>query len=418
VNDANNYADRIIELKKGEIISDKSRNPEFPDGIVLQNNTLIYPDGTTLNDNDIELLNANPAKKVIKKTDKFLSTKEPKGEGKKVKIENKNLTFGKETKLSGKFLKNKVFAIAASSIMVSAIMVIMALAQTIIAFDGGRIVADEMSKSDQTSLLLNKVVDDETKARLDGNYRVKIDDGDIQAFYDAGYKGKIYPVLGYTVGISKIGAAWGLSNSNFNGVYLAETFGTMIVDEEFLTEKFGDYEYAARVDQFVDCGVIIPDYVADSIIMLNSKYTGKTYEQLLGEYYFSRFTLSHCYINGIIDTGYKDRYKELCVKISEEKITGTSELYGDPDFQAFSNEIYASLGYCYTKNPDFVQDYMETTLSDFPPHYTLVFNDVIEYRTTHFPYVINSTTQKTFLNIHQAMDFQFFQKKHQSHKTI
>ena len=398
VNDANSYADRIIELKKGEIISDVSRNPEFPNEIVLQNDTLVYPDGMALSDGDINLINENLTRKMVKKTDKFLTTNEPKKEAKKVKIENKNLSFSKETLLSGKFLKNKMFAIAASSFMVAAIMVIMALAQTIIAFDGSRIIAGEMAKSNQSSLLLNKIVDEETQKRLPAQYPTVIDENDIQKFYDTGYNGDVYPVLSYTLYTAHIGTVWGLINQRFTGIYLAETFGTMIVDEDFFAKKFGDYKYAARVDKFQNCGIIIPDYVADSIIMLNNKYTGKTYDQLLGEYYFSHFSLAHCYINGIIDTGYKDRYKPLLDKIKDSKNVSASDLYDDPEFQAFLSEIYSSLGYCYTTNPDFVEDYKGTNLGDFPCHYSLVFNDVIEYRTAQYPYVINSTTQKTYLN--------------------
>ena len=397
VNDANNYADRIIELKKGQIISDKSRNPEFLDEVSLQNGELVYPQGLALSDNDIDFINNNLTK-FKKKTDKFLPTAEPKEEARKVKILNKKLSLGRELNLSGKFLKSKTLAISFSAFMVAVIMVIMALAQTIIAFDGGEIVAEEMGRSNQTSLLLNKVVDDETQKRLPAKYLAVTDENDIQQIYSTGYQGKVYPVLSYALYVSHIGTAWGLINQRFDGIYLSETFGTIIVDEDFFTEKFGDYRYAARVDNFKDCGIIIPDYVADSIIKLNSKYTGKTYDQLLGEYYFSRFSLSHCYINGIIDTGYKDRYQSLLNKIADHENMSASDLYDNPEFQAFLNEIYDSLGYCYTTNHDFIEDYKRTTLGEFPCHYTLVFNDIIEYRTTHFPYAINSTTQKTILN--------------------
>lgn len=403
VNDANAYADRIIELAKGKIISDKSKNPDFADEVMLNNGTLVYPNGLALSEKDVDLINNNKDANIVIKKDKFISTPENKSVAKKVKIENKNLSLGKELKLSGKFLKNKALAIAVSSFMVAVIMIIMALSQTIIAFNSNEIVASEMVKSQQTSLLMNKVVDEETKVKLAAQYCVMIGEGDIQAFYDAGYKGDIYPVLSYTLYISSIGTTWGITNTRFQGAYMAETFGTMVVDEEFLTEKFGEYEYAARVDKFLDFGVIIPDYVADSIIKLNSKYFDKTYDQLLGEYYFSAFTLSHCYINGIIDTGYKDRYKDLFEKLESDQAIDISEIYTDSDFQAFSNEIYASLGYCYTTNPDFASDFMNSHLASFPPHYTLVFNDIFEYNTRSYPYVINSTYLSSYLDTAHAL---------------
>ena len=62
INDANNYADRIIELKKGQIISDKTRNPDFLDEVSLQNGELIYPQGLALSDTDIDFINNNNSK--------------------------------------------------------------------------------------------------------------------------------------------------------------------------------------------------------------------------------------------------------------------------------------------------------------------------------------------------------------------
>ena len=240
VNDANAYADRIIELAKGKIISDKSRNPEFASEIVLKEDILIYPDGQSLSDKDIDLLNKNVHKKIIKRTDKFIESTENTGKATKIKIENKSLSPRRELSLSGKFLKNKTLAISLSAFMVSVIMVIMALAQTIVNFNGSHIIADEMSKMSQSSVLMNKVVDEQTRTQLDKTYPVKIGDSDIQSFYDAGYNGEIYPVYSHSLVLRNTGTYWGYNTNHFyNGVFMSETFGTMIVDEEFLERKFG-----------------------------------------------------------------------------------------------------------------------------------------------------------------------------------
>ena len=207
VNDANSYADRIIELKKGEIISDKSRNPDFADCVTLQDGMLVYPKDTYLIDGDIELMNNNKSAQIIKRRDKFVATPESKIKTTNIKIERKTLSLGKELGLSGRFLKNKSLVISLSAFMVAVIMTILALAQTIAAFDGGHIIADEMAKENQSSLLLNKVLDERAKAELDGNYRVEIGENDLQTLYDAGYGGKIYPVYNVTVNIT--------SHSNF-----------------------------------------------------------------------------------------------------------------------------------------------------------------------------------------------------------
>ena len=149
INDANKYADRIIELKAGVIVSDRTRNPDFVDHVSLRDNTLLYPEGTNLSDADIELINNTRGSnaQMVKRADKFISQKTEDIAGKTHKIENESLSIGREINLSLKFLKSKVLYIAFSSFMVAIIMVIMALSQTIIAFDANQVIVDEMKKA-------------------------------------------------------------------------------------------------------------------------------------------------------------------------------------------------------------------------------------------------------------------------------
>ena len=401
INDANNYADRIIELKKGRIISDKSRNPEFLDEVSLQNGELVYPQGLALSDNDIDFINNNLTK-FKKKTDKFLPTAEPKSEARKVKILNKNLSLGRELNLSGKFLKSKTLAIAFSAFMVAVIMVIMALAQTIIAFDGGKIVSDEMNKSNQSSLLLNKISSEDVQQMLDKKYNVAIENGDIQAFYDAGYNGNIYPLLSITVpSNSMVASDYGMGQTCFtHPPFMSCTFGTMVVDEEFLTKKFGDLEYVARVDNFMPYGLIITDYMADSILQLNTNYSSgnKTYYDILGDYSVALYRIPTVYINGIINTGYKDEYGELFERISNIPNIKASDLYKDDEFNSFLNEVYDKLGYSFTTNINFLEDYKNSHLSSKATHYTLNFNGLVDIQAYPHAYVMDSMYNLNYVN--------------------
>ena len=359
VNDANSYADRIIELKKGEIISDKSRNPDFADCVTLQDGMLVYPKDTYLSDGDIELMNNNKSAQIIKRRDKFVATPESKIKTTNIKIERKTLSLGRELGLSGRFLKNKSLVISLSAFMVAVIMTILALAQTIAAFDGGHIIADEMAKGNQESILMNKVLDDTTSKRVDGNFHIALDEADIQRFYDEGYNGSIYPVLNVTLPVTVYSSYCGKNASHFNGCYLNETFGTMIVDEAFLKRQFGEDIYAARLDEFEPHGIIITDYVADSIIETHSKYKGKTYEDLLGEINPSIWECVNFTVNGIINTGYKERHSGLFDKISNGEFANNSEMLEDELFIEFVNEAYKNLGYSYSINPNFANDYCE-----------------------------------------------------------
>lgn len=391
INDANNYADRIIELKKGRIISDKSRNPEFLDEVSLQNGELVYPQGLALSDNDIDFINNNLTK-FKKKTDKFLPTAEPKSEARKVKIPNKNLSLGRELNLSGKFLKSKTLAISFSAFMVAVIMVIMALAQTIIAFDGGEIIENEMDKMDETSLFMLNTVSSEEKELIGENaqdFYVDISDDEIQKFRDFGYDGDIYKVYNLFMpiknGSSNLSAGW--HNSFFSvSPYLKALTGVISVDEEFLVSKFGKVEYLAKLDEFHPGGIVITDYVADAIRSHNSKYINKSYDELLGKYLWGDMNLARGYINGIIKTGYKEEFKELFESFNNGEITSDTDLSKNEDYLRFCSEVYSTLGFGYSFEEDFEASYENNYPCDLLWHHKLYF-DNLEYVTIFSPQV-------------------------------
>lgn len=383
VNDANAYADRIIELSKGRIISDRTKNPDFSDKVTLSDGNLVYPKDTVLSDMDVDFINKSiqtkKARKIIKRNDKFIATPPMKNRKERIRIENKRLSLSRELSLSGKFLKNKTLAITLSAFMVAVIMVIMALAQTIIAFDAGEIISNEMSKSKQDSLLMSKTVDEEIQARLDDEYRVAIEEGDIQAFYDAGFEGEIYPILNVSLPIIEYSNYAGVSTSYFgNTMYIKETFGTMVVGEEFFENKFGGIHYLAQVEDLDPAGVIITDYVADSILALHPSYNNKSYNERLGK--FGKFGWSNkvIYINGIIETDYKERHASILERIENQEFDSISDMYQDEEFIALSNEIYEKLGFSYTLNPNFVEQYKESWATVFLYRQKIMVNDVLE----------------------------------------
>lgn len=374
--DTYKYADRIIKLSVGKIISDESRNPEYLDNISCVNNILYYPMDKTLNEEDINVINKKEFNKIIGKNDKYITTSINNNNERNIKIDKKNLSIKNIFKLCLTFLKSKIFRITASSFMISVIMVILSLAQTIITFDSNEIIKREMSKYNQNSLLLDKQMTDDQKSNSGGNYNVCIDDGDIQRFKDAGYNGDIYEVLSYSVPIaSSTNGAGMIYNYYQNGIYINETFGTIIVDEEFLNKKFGDFEYKVKLDKFHPLGVVITDYIADAILAINEKYLGKSYEDILGPYRYKAFTTDRIIINGIIETNYKERYNDLFMKFLSGETNKVSDLYENSDFNKFNSELYDSLGYSYSLNSNLLNDYVGNKDIEIVWHYKLVFDD-------------------------------------------
>ena len=383
LNDAYGYADRIVELKKGKIIDDWSKNPDFCDEVVYKDGQLEYPYDKTLSDKDIQLINSKKDAKIVKRTDKFVATPNIVDDKRKVEIERKNLSFGKELNISAKFLKNKTFAIVFSSFIISVIMIIMALAQTIISFNAGEIVVQEMQKSDQTSFLINKKVDPKIQAGFDYTYHVEIDDNDIQAFYDSGYTGKIYPVINVTIPVNTVRNILGISSMNFGkDLLMKEAFGTLIVDEDFLESRFGEIDYLAELED-IKSGMIITDFLADSILANNSKYYGRSYTDLLGNYTPSGWSSGYFKISAVINTNYRTKHKNLFEKVLTGELE-ESDFYTDEDYISFSNDLYHSLGYTYSLDRDFYQNaYLTRCVYSSSK---LVINDQIVFIDHSSPY--------------------------------
>lgn len=396
LNDANNYAQRIIELKKGKIIADWTKNPDYADEVVYKDGKLIYPKDRILSEQDISLINSKKDAQLVRRTDKFVKTKTVDNAHKRVEIEKKNLSFRKELSISSKFLKNKAWAIVFSSLIVAVIMIIMALAQTIIAFNAGDIVAQEMAKRNQDSFSLSKVVDAKTQASFDYTYRREIGSGDIQAFLDAGYNGKIHPVVNVTVPISECRNMLGISSSYFTkSLYMKEALGTIVVDEDFFVRKFGEVRYLAQLDEPSPHGLIITDFIADSIVAGNRNYYNQSYDKFLGDYRPAGWTYNSVKINAVIYTGYKEKHKALFEKI----INGTLEaedFYTDEDYIAFSNDLYDSLGYSYSLDENFYQNAHHT--STFYGVGKMVINDAIEFVDNSSPYVLVADSEKYMFN--------------------
>lgn len=367
VNDANAYADRIIELRRGEVIGDRTRNPDFVEGVTYSSGRLVYPEGVPLSDSDVSLINRCNGVPLTVRRDKFLATKPAVRVKRNVKIQNKRLSRSKELRLSGVFLKNKALSITASAVMVSVIMVILSLAQTIINFDANKIITDEMVKYGQESLYISKTVSEDVQKLLSRNYHVEVDEEDIQAIYDAGYEGNVYPVYNVTTHISSVRNARGYVESNFNNyVYMSESFGTMVVDDDFLERKFDGTKYHAIAKRQDPAGVIITDYVADAM-MLYTEYAGQDYESLLGEFVLrTDYIRPQIYVNAVIDTGYRERYADLFSRISSGEYKSTNDLYADEEYLAFMREVYDSLGYNYSTNQNFAEDYRK---SDYNTNY-------------------------------------------------
>lgn len=385
-NDALRYADRIVELSAGRIVSDVCRNPDFSDGVTVSDEGLIYPDGLPLTSSDVELINRNRQSPLISRSDKYLPYSSPSSAEKKhVKIEKPSISHKNALLLSGKFLKSKVAALAASSFIIAVIMIVMALAQTVISFNAGEVIEAGMKDVSSTSMAVTAITGVELKELLGDNsrnYYVAVTDESISAFNQSGYGGEIREIYNHFLPIAPSSsthcAGW-MGGERLTSVFPNVTLGTVVVDEAFLSEQFGELTYLALAEEQSPSGVFLTDYLADAIFLANTAYSfvDGDYETLLGDYvWLKKGDGIRGYINGVIYTGYKERYKSLIDRFKNDEFKTLNDLTEDKSFLMLSDEIYSSLGFTYSLNPDFRRAYTEDHPCQVVYHYLLSFNGV------------------------------------------
>ncbi len=377
-------ADRIIELEDGKIIGDLTRNPDYPAEVRAEGETLVCPGDRHVTEADAELINQclsqGKAKRFHLRNDRFVETTGVSDEEEYVPIQRRRLRFDRVVSLSRAFLRSKVRRIVGSAATVSFIMVILLLAQTFIHFDSNRILREEMEKAGQETVILGKQISLDGIQKNARIYHVPVTEADVQAFRKAGFKKEIYPIISLTVPISTYRNGAGVKAAFFTqGVVLNESMGTMIVDEEFLEEKFDGVRYLAKERNFNPLGVVITDYMADVILMTHKEYKDKTYKDLLGSYSMPGWSSEQVYINGVLDTGYTTRYQDLIDRIIAEKITDPAVLYNDGAFQKLSAEIYGPLSYAYSFNENYLADSLASRQSDYYWSHKLCFDGSKEY---------------------------------------
>lgn len=130
----------------------------------------------------------------------------------------------------------------------------------------------------------------------------------------------------------------------------------MLVTEESYVEKiFGGLEYEALAEEPKDYGVYITDYFADAY-RIGHPERKLTYRDMLGEFIMIT-DYRHAYINGIIKTGYKERYRETIERLSDPTMSkdALKELAKSDECLAFFNELCQYWNVAYSFEPDFVE---------------------------------------------------------------
>lgn len=147
----------------------------------------------------------------------------------------------------------------------------------------------------------------------------------------------------YTVGI------FPYSFDNFYGKYFS---GTIICDENYAKSVFelDDISFLTQASEYNKAGVYITDYYADSLIYYNFF---NSYDELIGRIRIDKYHENNTlYINGIINTNYKEKYSSFY----NEFLTKSSLDTTNEKFLTFGRDMFHYYLMYYTFESDFISN--------------------------------------------------------------
>ena len=366
--DAYEYADRIIELSEGRIINDLVINEKYENAVEVKDNKVIIPMLKRFKQDELDSLlsicKRDEILKIEQSNNKF-KQKEQKEEPLQAKVpqkKTKGLSFFNSVKFSAMFGKRRIVGFLLSAILASILICVLSLAQSIANFDAKSMAVDSMTEG--SVYAVRKDLD-----TLSGQVHARvITDEDFAKIKQASPDAKLYKLYmsglyinGYTIGYQKV------PTITQSGLHIVETSGTLETNEEYAKkllrlDNLGIYR--GSVEQNTG-GIYITDFVADSFIFYGK---AENYDEILGQQFEgSNDYWPDGYVNGIINTSYKEKYKGVIDQINsmtkespltEEIISfldyvnqalAISYYFGDNYKEISSANIYEG-NYVYTRN--------------------------------------------------------------------
>lgn len=389
-----NYADRILKISDGKIIEDLTKNTG---DTTKEWNYLELEDSQEITDEKIKELNKaikSTKYRVIRKGHHFIPTSELE-QPEMVMPENndKPKQVFKRSILTGlKASKRNAFTIVATSLINMLVIGLLSLASSFVSFKGESAIRDVTDTYDLNNLIIRKTYS-KTKdyLKLETNRMIEIAQADEDMFDSYGFEGKRYPVLNMDMLYSSKGVrtAWDLSFSgiNYDNFYPEAGYGTILCDQEYLNQVFGDnFEVLAGslYETSTTWKLIVPDYVADTVLFYNpdlvSNDKNDPYQKLMSAKWVNyRFP-----VGAVIKTDYKEKYEpflEVLNRMLREpqnaaeirKAILQSDLFVD-----YMNDVQSFLNFGYSNNPDFHSLLIQNTAHAYLGNSTYTINDDTE----------------------------------------
>ncbi len=360
LDEADMFADRIIELHDGKISRDRIRVKSEQKKFLIKEGTAYLPYFRDLKEDELRLLELGlkngEISDIVQLDDGFAQTLQNVNSDRQIALENKEFFKKAKRKYAGIYVKKGLVTKLATVIIVTLMLLCASVFSTMHKIR----YSDVKYDSTQAFVPLNKVSLEASEAALFNSYLYAVTEEDHSIARET-LGGEVYELTNVTLlttqtASNNTGALHQFDmNKNVNEFYLRETYGTLICDVDFLIGEYGvNGELILLAGDISTDGtkLTVTDYVADSLIYFsNGKYG--TYEEIIeGE----------SKIGAVIATGYKERYASIISRYSRSMTDeGLNALYkeiSDTELhRSFRSEILYTLGITYSFNPCFKADY-------------------------------------------------------------
>ena len=393
MNNAKDYADRIIELSDGKVINDVIRNQAFDK---KDQGKLVVSEDTDISNEQLMELNNVLARKGItlyKRDDKFIqnneviSSSEP-----KANFDGRNRSWKNTLKLTWNFIKTSKASLIVAIVVSTIIVGLLSLAHGFATYDGASAINEVIERYDSKNTIYNKGYSFTDNVKdLNKKFTIEVNDNDMTALKNTTYDGSIYPIYSMSICYTAEDLFSGMipDDEKLKSIYTDNIYGVMNIDASYLTKVFGNYELVGGSMYGLETStdVVITDYMADSLLV-SGKATRKDglpiysldpedpYQGLLGSVLSSRLKVA-----AVIKTDYKEKYKlmyQIEEKMKKEPQNAgeiAKEFYSSDLFQRFVDQVKSEYAFAYTLNPNFTNDYLESDICDFAYIRTLIVNN-------------------------------------------
>lgn len=361
--DAQRYADRIIRLADGRIVSDTVKNADYTDTLDISEGEALLP-ARALTREETDRLGAavresGGALSVAVKEGGFVPAEETEDEPGAGEWKSRRMRPAAFFKQSFTLLKKGGIGKAVVFVLMGLLLALFAVAQNFATFDKTALVTEYAARTSENGIIMRmgRMTGPEGMETFKDDLYVAIFDDDLAALREL-YDGEVFEMYSVETVMNDPLAVRSMESwlvpsslSVFSNVYATDTSGVLVCTEDYLKRLFSDengkLNFIAGDLGEDGAGIIVTDYVLDAYI-----YHGyiTSAEALLGLDYGNQ----RVDIAGVIKTGYKEKYAALVSEIAQGRRPN-----GDtPLFKEFVYDVNNYLNLCYSVNPNWKEAYV------------------------------------------------------------